>query len=75
MSLSFTESKPVYNVVDKNQGTRLAHYADSPSVVRGYVEGTTVEALCGKIFVPSMDPEKLDVCPDCRTLGNVLFLF
>jgi len=30
------------------------------------VEGTPVIALCGKVWVPSRDPQKFPVCPDCK---------
>ena len=28
--------------------------------------GTPVVALCGKVWVPSRDPEKYPVCPECK---------
>lgn len=60
---------------EKDGEVVFAHYADAPSIVRGYVEGTTVEALCGKVFVPALDPEKLPLCPSCKVLADALFLF
>jgi hypothetical protein len=30
------------------------------------VMGTPVVALCGKVWVPSRDPEKYPVCPECK---------
>jgi hypothetical protein len=32
------------------------------------VTGTPVVALCGKVWVPSRDPKKFPVCPDCQRL-------
>jgi hypothetical protein len=57
--------------VDKN---RFSHYADSASVTEGYVLGTPVTAICGKIFVPSRDPEKFPICPICKEIAEALFL-
>jgi len=54
---------------------KYAHYAESASVTEGYIMGTPVIALCGKIFVPSRDPEKLRICPPCKKLAEALFLF
>jgi hypothetical protein len=36
--------------------------------------GTPVIALCGKVFIPSRDPEKLRVCPICKEIVDALFL-
>jgi hypothetical protein len=30
------------------------------------VMGTPVVALCGKVWVPSRDPERFPVCPECK---------
>jgi hypothetical protein len=51
-----------------------AHYAESSSVTEGYIMGTPVIALCGKVFIPSKDPEKLIVCPSCKKILEALFL-
>lgn len=52
----------------------LAHFADASKVTEGYVMGTPVEAVCGKIFVPSQDPKKFPVCPICREIVEALNL-
>lgn len=53
---------------------RYAHYAESVSVTEGYVLGTPVMAICGKLFVPSRDPKKFPVCPICKEIADALFL-
>jgi hypothetical protein len=61
--------------LDTNSNTpKYAHYAESASVTEGYIMGTPVIALCGKIFVPSRDPEKLRICPTCKKIAEALFL-
>ena len=30
--------------------------------------GTPVVALCGKAWVPSRDPQRFPVCPDCKRI-------
>ncbi len=41
-----------------------------PSVVEGIVTGTTVRALCGKIWVPNRDPKRYPVCPTCKEIAE-----
>ena len=35
------------------------------------VTGTPVVALCGKVWVPSRDPKKYPVCPECKRLFDL----
>jgi uncharacterized C2H2 Zn-finger protein len=30
--------------------------------------GSAVVALCGKVWIPSRDPQKFPVCPDCKKI-------
>lgn len=43
----------------------VAHIADKGDIVRGSVEGTPIQALCGRWWVPSRSPEGLPVCEPC----------
>jgi hypothetical protein len=36
------------------------------------VMGTPVIALCGKVWVPSRDPERFPVCPECQEIWESL---
>ena len=45
---------------------RFAHIVRADDQMRGYVLGEEVVALCGKRFVPTRDPTRYPVCPDCR---------
>jgi hypothetical protein len=36
------------------------------------VEGTPVVALCGKVWVPSRDPQKFPVCPECKEIWGAM---
>ena len=57
---------------------RYAHYVgargrDAEAVVlEARVLGTPVEALCGKRWVPSRDPKRFPVCPECAELAKGL---
>jgi hypothetical protein len=59
---------------DQNEDSFLAHYAEAAEVTEGYIMGTPVIALCGKIFIPSRNPEKLRICPICKEIADALFL-
>jgi hypothetical protein len=45
---------------------RFSHYVPKESLTAALVEGTPVVALCGKVWVPSRDPQRFPVCPECR---------
>jgi hypothetical protein len=51
-----------------------AHYAEKAKVTEGYIMGTPVIALCGKVFIPHRDPLKLPICQECHDIINGLFL-
>jgi hypothetical protein len=47
---------------------RFSHYADRDKITEAMVTGSPVVALCGKVWVPSRDPKKYPVCPECKRL-------
>ena len=47
---------------------RFSHYAPKAKIMEAMVMGTPVVALCGKVWVPSRDPEKYPVCPMCKEI-------
>lgn len=51
--------------VDSGDHERFAHYCRKADVVRAYVEGASVLALCGKRWVPTRDPEAFPICQSC----------
>jgi hypothetical protein len=51
---------------------RFAHYVAKGSIVDSMVTGTPVQALCGKVWVPSRDPKKYPVCPICKEIYDGL---
>ncbi len=56
---------------DHGDHERFAHYVDKDKVVESAVTGTPVVALCGKVWVPSRDPQKFPVCPECQRLYDL----
>ena len=54
--------------MDEGDHERFSHYAPKDKIMQAMIEGTPVRALCGKIWVPSRDPEKFPVCPECKEI-------
>lgn len=72
-TLEFTDTDLEHRL-DERDDESFAHYAESASVTEGYVMGTPVMAICGKVFVPSKNPERLRICPVCKEIMDALFL-
>jgi len=49
---------------------RFAHYAPKAKIMEAMVTGTPVKALCGKVWVPSRDPQRFPVCPTCKEIWS-----
>lgn len=47
---------------------RFSHYVVRSKLTGAMVEGTPLTALCGKVWVPSRDPNKYPVCPECKQI-------
>ncbi|MDP4756052.1 MAG: DUF3039 domain-containing protein [Aquiluna sp.] len=59
-------------VLDQGDHERFSHYVKKDRIVESAVMGSAVVALCGKVWVPSRDPEKFPVCPDCKKVFEKL---
>lgn len=59
--------------LDEGDHDRFAHYVDKSKLTAAYVEGTPVRALCGKVWVPSRNPDRYPVCPTCQEIVDALF--
>ncbi len=53
---------------DEGDHERFSHYAPKDKIMQAMIEGTPVRALCGKVWVPSRDPKRFPVCPECKEL-------
>lgn len=47
---------------------RFAHYVVRNKLTESMVEGMPLQALCGKVWVPSRDPKRYPVCPECKEI-------
>jgi hypothetical protein len=72
--MSSTELLDRTDTTNTNDSEDFAHYAEAAKVTEGYIMGTPVIALCGKVFIPSKDPLKLRVCPICKEIADALYL-
>ena len=57
---------------DDGDHERFAHYAPKDKIVEAMVTGTPIRALCGKVWVPSRDPQRYPVCPTCKEIYDGL---
>lgn len=55
-------------LLDQGDHERFSHYVKKDKIVESAVMGNAVVALCGKIWVPSRDPQKFPVCPTCQEI-------
>ena len=49
---------------------RFSHYVPKDVLTEAMVMGTPVVALCGKVWVPSRDPQRFPVCPECKDIWD-----
>lgn len=49
---------------------RFSHYVPKNKLTEAMVMGTPVVALCGKVWVPSRNPDKFPVCPECKEIWH-----
>ena len=55
---------------DNGDHERLSHFVPKDKLMEAMVNGTPVVALCGKVWVPSRDPQKFPVCPECKEIWD-----
>jgi hypothetical protein len=53
---------------DEGDHERFSHYVPKDKLMDAMVNGTPVVALCGKVWIPSRNPQKFPVCPDCKEI-------
>ncbi|GAA1770796.1 DUF3039 domain-containing protein [Luedemannella helvata] len=59
--------------LDEGDHERFAHYVTSAeALMQAMIEGTPVQALCGKVWVPSRDPQRFPICPTCKEIADSL---
>ena len=57
---------PVREVHEPGDDEKFAHVVvPASAVTEAYLTGAPVTAVCGKTWVPTRDPEKFPICPEC----------
>jgi hypothetical protein len=47
---------------------RFAHYVRKTDILKSAVEGVVIEALCGKRWIPTRNPDGYPICPSCKAI-------
>lgn len=66
------QTKEELEQVEAGDHERYSHYVKKNKIVESAVMGNAVIALCGKVWVPSRDPERFPVCPTCKEIYEKL---
>ncbi len=68
--------RPRLDDTDTGDHDRFAHYVlgrdPRAKITAAIVEGKPIRALCGKKWIPSRDPSRYPVCPDCQKIKDRL---
>jgi hypothetical protein len=67
-----TEDTRTRPSTDDGDHERFSHYVPKNKLMDAMVNGTPVIALCGKVWVPSRDPQRYPVCPECKKIWESL---
>ena len=51
---------------------RFAHYVRKEKILESALSGEPVVALCGKVWLPSRNPDRFPVCPVCKEIHEGL---
>ena len=62
-----TEVKPEYTFEEGDE-ERFSHYVPKDKLMAAMVDGVPVKALCGKMWVPTRDPDRFPICPTCKEI-------
>ena len=65
-STATIEREELRQEVEPGDRERFSHYVRKEKIMESALSGEPVIALCGKVWVPSRDPEKYPVCPECK---------
>lgn len=66
------QTKEQIDQVEAGDHERYSHFVKKDKIVESAVMGNAVIALCGKVWVPSRDPQKFLVCPMCKEIYEKL---
>lgn len=47
---------------------RFTHYVRKERLTEAMIAGKPVVALCGKVWIPSRNPDRYPICPTCKAI-------
>lgn len=53
---------------DNGDEEKFSHYVPKDKLMDSMVSGVPIRALCGKLWVPTRDPERFPLCPLCQEI-------
>lgn len=59
--------------VQQTDSPQISHLIAKKDWHKAYILGSAIQALCGKVWVPSRDPEKYPLCEMCADLYEKMF--
>lgn len=62
------ERERVEQPAEPGDHERFSHYVKKDKIMESALEGNAVVALCGKVWIPSRDPKKFPICPECKEI-------
>lgn len=57
---------------DAGDHDKFSHYIHKDDMMKAFVEGAAVMAICGKVWVPTRDGKQFPVCPECQEIFEQL---
>jgi hypothetical protein len=66
------QTKEQIEQVEAGDHERYSHFVKKDKIVESAVMGNAVIALCGKVWIPSRDPQRFPVCPMCKEIYDKL---
>ncbi len=62
------EERTDVRTTDEGDHEKFSHYVPKDELTEAMIMGLPVVALCGKVWVPTRDPERFPVCPECKEI-------
>ncbi len=77
MSTQLDETTEIRQDLDKAKAAHIIKTEEGENAAAKVMEarlyGYPIEALCGHIFVPQQDPQKLPMCAACKEIHDIFY--
>lgn len=72
MSDLLEKSDTDLKTTDTGDHDKLSHYVRKDDIMAAAIVGVPATAVCGKTWFPNSDPQKYQVCPECKEIYEVM---